>query len=55
VWSFATGVTRGHEAAPLMVGDTLYVVTPLVIGPVERKDHVDAHVNALFWYFVARG
>ena len=27
-WSFATGVKRGHEAAPLVVGDTLYVVTP---------------------------
>src|SRR5690348_10459230 len=27
-WSFATGVRRGHEAAPLVVGDTMYVVTP---------------------------
>jgi PQQ-dependent dehydrogenase (methanol/ethanol family) len=26
--SFATGNARGHEAAPLVVGDTLYVVTP---------------------------
>src|SRR4051812_34006666 len=28
VWSFETGLTRGHEAAPLVVGDTMYVVTP---------------------------
>ncbi|MEA2708892.1 MAG: lanthanide-dependent methanol dehydrogenase [Phycisphaerales bacterium] len=27
-WTFTTGVTRGHEAAPLVVGDTMYVVTP---------------------------
>jgi PQQ-dependent dehydrogenase (methanol/ethanol family) len=27
-WSFSTGVTRGHEAAPLVVGNTMYVVTP---------------------------
>src|SRR4051812_25068424 len=27
-WSFTTGVERGHEAAPLIVGDTLYLVTP---------------------------
>lgn len=27
-WSFSTGVTRGHEAGPLVVGHTMYVVTP---------------------------
>src|SRR5919198_1319463 len=27
-WSFSTGVTRGHEAAPLVVGAAMYVVTP---------------------------
>lgn len=27
-FTFSTGVTRGHEAAPLVVGATLYVVTP---------------------------
>ena len=27
-WSFADGIPCGHEAAPLVVGDTLYVVTP---------------------------
>ena len=27
-WSFSTGVTRGHEAGPLVVGSTMYVVTP---------------------------
>src|SRR5213595_3868452 len=28
VWSFSTGVLGGHEGQPLVVGGTLYVVTP---------------------------
>jgi PQQ-dependent dehydrogenase (methanol/ethanol family) len=27
-WTFSTGVFRGQEAAPLVVGDSMYVVTP---------------------------
>ena len=27
-WTFSTGVDRGQEAAPLVVGSTMYVVTP---------------------------
>jgi lanthanide-dependent methanol dehydrogenase len=27
-WTFSTGRTKGHEAAPLVVGGTLFVVTP---------------------------
>jgi alcohol dehydrogenase (cytochrome c) len=27
-WTFSTGVLRGHEAAPLVIGDTMYVITP---------------------------
>ncbi len=27
-WTFSTGVLNGHEAAPLVVGSTMYVVTP---------------------------
>jgi PQQ-dependent dehydrogenase (methanol/ethanol family) len=27
-WTFSTGVNRGQEAAPLVVGNTMYVVTP---------------------------
>jgi PQQ-dependent dehydrogenase (methanol/ethanol family) len=27
-WTFSTGVLRGQEAAPIVVGDTMYVVTP---------------------------
>ena len=27
-WTFSTGLTRGHEAAPLIVNGAMYVVTP---------------------------
>ncbi|WP_045836122.1 methanol/ethanol family PQQ-dependent dehydrogenase [Hyphomicrobium sp. 99] len=27
-WSFSTGVLRGHEGSPLVIGDTMYVHTP---------------------------
>jgi alcohol dehydrogenase (cytochrome c) len=27
-WTFSTGVVRGHEAAPLVVNNTMYIVTP---------------------------
>ncbi len=27
-WTFSTGVLQGHEAAPLVVGNTMYIVTP---------------------------
>jgi lanthanide-dependent methanol dehydrogenase len=27
-WTFSTGVLRGHEAAPIIVNNTLYIVTP---------------------------
>src|SRR3954468_2132945 len=28
VATFSTGVLRGHEAAPIVVGSTMYIVTP---------------------------
>ncbi len=27
-WTFSTGVTRGHEAAPIVADNTMYIVTP---------------------------
>ena len=27
-WTFSTGVLRGHEGGPLVVGNTMYVHTP---------------------------
>src|SRR5678816_888021 len=28
VWTFSTGVLAGHQGQPLVVGNTMYVVTP---------------------------
>src|ERR1700722_7977995 len=28
VWTFSTGVLRGHEGAPLVIGNVMYVHTP---------------------------
>ena len=28
-WTFSTGVLRGHEGSPLILGDTMYVHTPV--------------------------
>ncbi|HXV18109.1 MAG TPA: PQQ-binding-like beta-propeller repeat protein, partial [Gemmatimonadaceae bacterium] len=27
-WAFSTGVLRGHEGQPLVIGNTMYVITP---------------------------
>ena len=27
-WTFSTGVLRGHEAAPIVADNTLFIVTP---------------------------
>ena len=27
-WTFSTGVLKGHEGAPLVIGSTMYIVTP---------------------------
>src|SRR6185437_46648 len=27
-WTFSTGVLRGHEGSPLVIGSSMYVVTP---------------------------
>ena len=27
-WTFSTGVLRGHEGSPLVIGDTMYLHTP---------------------------
>jgi PQQ-dependent dehydrogenase (methanol/ethanol family) len=47
-WSFSTGVVRGHEAAPIIANNTMYIITPYpnivyaldltqVGGPVKWK------------------
>jgi glucose dehydrogenase len=30
VWTFSTGVLRGHEAAPIVAENTMFVATPFL-------------------------
>jgi PQQ-dependent dehydrogenase (methanol/ethanol family) len=41
VWTISTGVLRGHEGSPLVIGDTMYVHTPFPnnVYAVNLKDH----------------
>jgi alcohol dehydrogenase (cytochrome c) len=47
-WTFSTGVLHGHEAAPIVVGDTMYVVTPYpnILYALDL-----AHDGALKWTY----
>ena len=46
-WSFSVGVNRGQEAAPLIVGDTMYVVGP----HPNNLFALDATTGDLKWMF----
>ena len=39
-WQFSTGVLRGHEGAPLVVGDVMYLHTPFpnIVYALDLKD-----------------
>ncbi len=39
-WTFSTGVLRGHEGTPLVIGDTMYIVTPFpnVVYAIDLSD-----------------
>jgi lanthanide-dependent methanol dehydrogenase len=47
-WTFSTGVNRGQEAAPLVIGDTMYLVTPYpnIVYALDL-----AHEGAIKWKF----
>lgn len=46
-WSFSTGTTSGFEAAPLVIGDTLYIVTPWP----NKLFALDATDGSLRWVY----
>ena len=39
-WTFSTGVLRGHEGTPLVIGDTMYIVTPFpnIVYAIDLAD-----------------
>ena len=47
-WSFSTGVLRGHEGGPLVVGDMMYVHTPFpnTVYALNLKDE-----NKIVWKY----
>ena len=46
-FTFSTGMTRGHEAAPLVVNNTMYIVTPFP----NKLYALDATMGALKWSY----
>jgi len=46
-WTFSDGVDKGQEAAPLVIGDTMYVVTPYP----NKLIALDATTGALKWSY----
>ena len=47
-WTFSTGVLRGHEGAPLVVGDVMYVHGPFP-NPVYALNLADE--NKIIWKY----
>ena len=47
-WTFSTGVLRGHEGAPLVVGDVMYLHGPFP-NPVYALDLADE--NKILWKY----
>jgi lanthanide-dependent methanol dehydrogenase len=47
-WTFSTGVLRGHEGGPLIIGDTMYVHTPFpnIVYALNLKDE-----NKIIWKY----
>jgi PQQ-dependent dehydrogenase (methanol/ethanol family) len=50
-WTFSTGVLRGHEGGPLVVGDTMYVHTPFpnIVYALNLADD-----NKIIWKYVPK-
>jgi lanthanide-dependent methanol dehydrogenase len=46
-WTFSTGQLRGHEAAPIVVGDRMYIVTP----HPNNVFALDTRDGSLVWKF----
>ncbi|MDD1781588.1 methanol/ethanol family PQQ-dependent dehydrogenase [Enterovibrio sp. ZSDZ35] len=46
-WTFSTGVLRGHEGGPLVLGDTMYVHTPFP----NKVFAIDLNNQTLLWEY----
>ncbi|MFT3731767.1 MAG: methanol/ethanol family PQQ-dependent dehydrogenase [Hyphomicrobium sp.] len=50
-WTFSTGVLRGHEGGPLVIGDTMYITTPFP-NTVIALDL--AHDQKIIWKYTPK-
>ncbi len=46
-WTFSTGVLRGHEGGPLVIGDTLYIHTPFP----NKVFAIDLNDQTIIWRY----
>lgn len=53
-WSFSLGSDRGQEAAPLVIGDTLYVIGPYTEPHPNQVFALDAVSGDLKWSYAPR-
>ena len=46
-WTFSTGVLRGHEGSPLVIGDMMYVHTPFpnLVYALDLNDRGPDHLE----------
>jgi PQQ-dependent dehydrogenase (methanol/ethanol family) len=47
VWTFSTGVLRGHEGGPLVIGETLYVHSPFP----NKVFAIDLNTQKILWKY----
>jgi PQQ-dependent dehydrogenase (methanol/ethanol family) len=53
-WSFSLGIDRGQEAAPLVIGDTLYVMGPYAGQHPNQVFALDAVTGDLKWSYAPK-
>lgn len=46
-WTFSTGVLRGHEGSPLVIGDTMYLHTPFP----NKVFAIDLNTQKIIWKY----
>jgi lanthanide-dependent methanol dehydrogenase len=49
-WTFSTGVLRGHEGSPLVVGDTMYLHSPFP----NKVFAIDLNTNKIKWKYTPK-
>ena len=49
-WTFSTGVLRGHEGGPLVIGDTLYIHTPFP----NKVFSINLNDQSINWSYVPK-